>query len=163
MKSVENISPLMSIKRSLLLLGCLAKNAQHRLTCSLFSVRDSLQIALENSLSWFRKVVKIKWTVARRTARSTEKRESVIWGNLLRYNVILKPFPHPPLLGRFGKDNAKTNEITKAQKWLRALFGAQFAPLALVKQGFISSRAVVATVALTLLNLPILRYVPGSW
>ena len=40
-------------------------------------------------------------------------------------------------------------------------FGSQFASLALtlVKPGLISTRAVVATVALTLLNLPILTYV----
>lgn len=40
-------------------------------------------------------------------------------------------------------------------------FGSQFAPLTLtlVKSGLISTRAVVATVALSLLNLPILTYV----
>lgn len=40
-------------------------------------------------------------------------------------------------------------------------FGSQFVPLilTLVKPGLISTRAVVATVALTLLNLPILTYV----
>lgn len=40
-------------------------------------------------------------------------------------------------------------------------FGSQFAPLTLtlVKPGLISTRAVVATVALSLLSLPILTYV----
>ena len=40
-------------------------------------------------------------------------------------------------------------------------FGSQFTSLTftLVKPGLISTRAVVATVALTLLNLPILTYV----
>ena len=77
-------------------------------------------------------------------------------GKLVRHNVTLKLFPRPPLLGRFGKDNAKTNKIPKARKCPES---AQFVPLALVKPGFSSTYAVITKVALTLLNLPIVRYV----